>query len=360
MRHFHAVNAIRITVSSCNVAHKSVFNPIAMDFDTPEPVRALLLLSGGLDSQLAVCVLREQGIDVHAIVFKSPFFFIGAAKRAAAQLNLPLHIYDFSKDVISLLDNPPHGFGKCMNPCVDCHALMLRRAGDMLGEFGAKFLATGEVLNERPKSQKREALNIVATDSGHKGLILRPLSARLLPETIPEQKGWVDRSRLLDLEGRGRKRQFALAEKYGLKEYPTPASGCRLTEPNFCKRLHDLREHEGLDGVRSIKLLCYGRHFRLADRLKIVVGRNEHDNAVLEGRAELYDIVLKPHDVVGPTGLLPFTAGEEQIRQAAAICARYSDSRSGEPVRIRVRTARGVRLLEVDAACDDDVQRLMI
>ena len=325
-----------------------------------ERIRALALLSGGLDSQLAVCVLREQGIDVHGVFFESPFFDADGARAAADQLDIPLHIVNFSADIVSLLDRPKHGFGSCMNPCIDCHALMLRRAGEMLAEMGFHFLATGEVLNERPMSQNRGSLDIVGKESGYDDLILRPLSATLLPETKPERVGWVDRSRLRSLSGRGRKLQLALAERYGLKNFPAPAGGCRLTEPNFCKRLRDLKQHEGLQGVRSLQLLRCGRHFRLDPTVKLIVGRNEAENAVLEGGAELYDLVLKVEEVPGPSGVLPFTASEEQVLLGAAICVRYSDSGPGTPTSVRVRSSRDARKVSVLAADPDAVNSLMV
>ncbi len=324
-------------------------------------VRALSLLSGGLDSRLAVCVLKEQGVEVQGVVFESPFFCSDAAKAAAVQLGIVLHLVDFTRDILSLLDKPKHGFGSCMNPCIDCHALMLRRAGEMLEEKGCHFLCTGEVLNERPMSQNRQAMTCVAKESGYEDLILRPLSAWLLSETLPEREGWVDRKRLLGIQGRGRKIQFDLAEKYQLKDYPNPAGGCRLTEPNFCKRLKDLKDHEGLDGVRSLTLLRYGRHFRLADNMKLIIGRDAHDNAFLEGAAELYDLVLKVEKIPGPTCLLPFTATREQISQAAAICARYSDCASDtEPVLVRVKSSRCVSYIESIPADKDEVERLRV
>lgn len=321
-----------------------------LTLETRERVRALVLLSGGLDSRLAVCVLRAQGIDVHGVVFDSPFFSLAAARAGARQLDIPLHVVDFTADIVALLGHPPHGFGSCMNPCVDCHARMIRRAGQMMEQEGFQFLATGEVLNERPMSQNRRSLDVVAADSGYADWLVRPLSAALLPETRAEREGYVDRAGLLGLEGRSRKPQFELARQYGLKEYPSPAGGCRLTEPNFCKRLHDLKEHEGLAGVRNLVLLRHGRHFRLADDVKLIVGRNENDNAVIEGSAELYDIVLNVEDVPGPTGLMPFTARDEQVRLGCEICARYSDAAPGEPVRIRVRSARGSDRMTVAAA----------
>lgn len=331
-----------------------------MDGMEPERIRALALLSGGLDSRLAVCLLKQQGIDVQGIVFKSPFFEIGEAVKGAEQLDISLHVHDFSKDIIELLDNPKHGFGSCMNPCVDCHARMLKRAGEFAEDTGCRFLVTGEVLNERPKSQNRRSLDIVAEESGYRPIILRPLSAKLLPATEPELKGWVDRECLEGIQGRSRKRQFQLAETFGLREFPSPAGGCRLTEPNFSRRLLDLKEHEGLQGIRSIRLLRVGRHFRLSTALKLIVGRNERDNAVIEGAAELYDLVLKPEDVPGPTGLLPFTASKEEVRLSAAICARYSDAPRDGDVRIRVRSPRNVDRLDVVPVKPEEIEVLRI
>ena len=228
-----------------------------------DKVGVLCLLSGGLDSQLAVCVLKDQGLDVHAVAFDSPFYNIEPARKAAKALSIPLHVVDFTDEIVGLLKAPPHGFGKRLNPCIDCHANMLRRAGEMLEELGLMFLATGEVLNERPMSQNRRSLQVVAEDSQHADLVLRPLSAQLLEPTRPEREGWVDRSRLLALNGRGRKPQFQLAKDYGLEEYPTPAGGCRLTEPHFTHRLQDLKDRDLLDDRRDLMLLRWGRHFRI-------------------------------------------------------------------------------------------------
>jgi len=323
-------------------------------------VRALILMSGGLDSLLAVCLLRQQGIDVHAVVFESPFFDSGAARRASVTLDIPLRAIDFTGEIVALLHEAKHGFGSCMNPCIDCHAHMLRRAGQLMEEEGFDFLCTGEVLNERPMSQSRKSMDIVARDSGYEGKVLRPLSARLLPPTEAEKLGWVDREALGAISGRSRKPQLAMAVQYGLTDIPTPAGGCRLTEPNFCRRLQDLKEHEGLHGVRSIRLLRFGRHFRLSENLKLIVGRNEKDNAVLEGCAELYDLVLKTEDVPGPTGLLPFTAQEADVELAASICARYSDALPGERVTIRVRSPRDSRRIHALAADPAGIESLRV
>jgi len=333
---------------------------VQITLEDNEPIRALCLLSGGLDSQLAVCVLRDQGIVVHGVFFESPFFDTRTARTAGDALGIPLHVVDFTADIVSILNAPHFGFGSCMNPCLDCHARMLARAGELLDEQGFHFLATGEVLNERPMSQTRRGLDVVASHSGRQDLIVRPLSAGLLPETEPERRGWVDRSRLLRLQGRGRKNQMRLAEQYGLKNYPSPAGGCRLTEPNFSRRLKDLKEHEGLNGVRSIELLRVGRHFRISDNVKAVVGRNEADNAAIEGLAELYDLLLTTEGMPGPTVLLPMTADRDAVSLGAAICARYADCPGGEQVNVRIRSSREVRHVSVKPAVEEEVARFRI
>ncbi|HAS83497.1 MAG TPA: tRNA 4-thiouridine(8) synthase ThiI [Verrucomicrobia bacterium] len=299
---------------------------------------ALGLLSGGLDSQLAVRVLQQQGIAVRTIVFDSPFYDVSAAIKAASALQVPLRIYDFTDDIIALVQNPPHGLGKCMNPCIDCHARMLRRAGELLAAEGCRFLFTGEVLNERPMSQTRRAMGIVAEESEYADLVLRPLSAKLLPPTKPEIAGWVDRMQLLELNGRRRSEQFALAKAYGLQSYPSPAGGCLLTEPNFCVRLKELRQHEGLDDRRLVRLLRVGRHFRLSTGHKCIVGRDEADNAKLSAQRAAEDVeLILPDDRPGPTGMLVGPAPEQALREAAAITTFYAKCPPGEPAALVVR-----------------------
>jgi tRNA U34 2-thiouridine synthase MnmA/TrmU len=195
------------------------------------------LLSGGLDSILAICVLREQNIRIEAVAFITPFFGPGNAQKAVKMLNVPLHVVDITDVHLQMLKKPKHGYGSGMNPCIDCHALMFREAGKLMQQWGADFLFSGEVLGERPMSQNKQSLRVVARDSGFEEYIIRPLSAKLLPITKPEHEGKVDRERLLDIQGRSRKRQMELAKQYGITEYPEPAGGCRLTEPNFSKRL---------------------------------------------------------------------------------------------------------------------------
>jgi len=316
--------------------------------------RALCLLSGGLDSQLAVCVLREQGVEPHGIAFESPFFGSKSALKAAAKLGIPLHVEDFTGDILELLRDPPHGFGSCMNPCIDCHARMLRRAGRLMEKLGLDFLATGEVLDERPMSQNRTSLEIVARDSQYGELVLRPLSARLLPETRPEREGLVDRARLLSLRGRSRKPQIALAAKYGLSDYPTPAGGCLLTDPGFSRRLRDLMSHEPNPSLADMSFLKIGRHFRLGRRTKLVLGRNMSENEIIEREAGTRPL-LKVESFPGPIGVVCGEVSDELVRTAAGLCVRYSDAPRGQKAMVRVRSGDSFRIIEAEAAAESSL-----
>ena len=204
--------------------------------------KALVLLSGGLDSVLAVELLRRCGLDVTGITFTTPFFGSAKAEKAADMLGIELLVADITSIHMKILKEPRFGYGRNLNPCIDCHTLMVKVAFEAMPEAGADFVATGEVLGERPKSQNRQALELVARFSGAEDLLLRPLSAKLLPETRPETEGWVERDCLLDLSGRSRKRQMELAEEWGIEEYETPAGGCLLTDAGFSARLHALTQ----------------------------------------------------------------------------------------------------------------------
>lgn len=314
----------------------------------PRKGRGLCLLSGGLDSQLTICVLRDQGLHVEAVVFASPFFKIEAAKRAAEKLNVALHIVSFTQDILGLVSHPPHGFGGGLNPCIDCHARMIRRAGELMAEKGFDFVATGEVLNQRPMSQNRRSLGIVEQDSALSGRLLRPLSALLLEPTVPELEGVVDRTRLLGLNGRSRKPQMELAKQFGLVEYPSPAGGCLLTEKGFCRKLADMKANEGLGDERLVWLLLCGRHFRLPGGAKCVAGRDSRDNATLKRSCREGDILLHTVDVPGPTVLIPCGAGDEDVAWAVKLCAAYGDH--GERTEVIVRVLRGQQSEERSAA----------
>ncbi|MBC7350358.1 MAG: tRNA 4-thiouridine(8) synthase ThiI [Candidatus Aminicenantes bacterium] len=279
--------------------------------------RALLLFSGGLDSVLAGKVLEEQGIEVVGLTFRSQFFGAAEAIRAAKELGWPLLLADISQEQIELVEKPKYGYGRRLNPCIDCHGQMARIAGRLLEKYQADFVATGEVLGERPKSQNRQALAIVEKLSGIKGLVLRPLSARLLAPTIPEEKNLVDREKLLDIYGRSRKRQLELAEKYGLREFPTPAGGCLLTDPVFSTRLRQLMEWRGKLRAEDISLIKTGRVFFEADGL-IVVSRNERENEKIAGLADESDILATTAGVKGPLAVVRLKQAGEPLGKDSA------------------------------------------
>ena len=263
-------------------------------------MKALAVFSGGLDSMLAAELIRSQGIDVLGLFFETPFFTSTRARRSAEVNRLPLKVIDLTEPHLEVVRNPRHGYGENMNPCIDCHALMLREAGDRLTGEGADFIITGEVLGQRPMSQNLRALSTVASWSGYQGLVLRPLSAKLLLPTVPEEKGWVDRDTLMGFSGRSRKPQMELARTFHITEYPSPAGGCLLTDPIFSRRLRDLLSSTPRCDVREIELLKVGRHFRFGQKTKAVVGRNKKENEEILSLAGEMDLVIKVDSVPGP------------------------------------------------------------
>ncbi|MBW2286046.1 MAG: hypothetical protein JRF65_15790 [Deltaproteobacteria bacterium] len=263
--------------------------------------KALCVFSGGLDSMLAAELLRVQGLDVLALFFETPFFKSKKAAQSARAMNLPFEVVDIAERHLEMVKRPKHGYGAHMNPCIDCHALMVRIAVEIMGREGADFIVTGEVLGQRPMSQNRRSLDLVAAESGVGGLLLRPLSAKRLPPTIPEEKGWVERERLMDFEGRSRKPQMALAEKLGIRDYPSPAGGCLLTEKAFSMRLKDLFAVRGDPEIRELELLKLGRYFRIGPESRLVVGRNKRENESIEALYRDTDALLYCRGIPGPT-----------------------------------------------------------
>jgi tRNA-specific 2-thiouridylase len=306
--------------------------------------KAIALLSGGLDSTLAVLLLRRQGIDVTAVTFLTHFGCdITDSSSCSQDASLNALKYGFevklchlAEEFISIVKNPRYGHGKNMNPCIDCRILMLRKAKELMELTGADFVATGEVLGQRPMSQRRETLPMMDREAGLKGLVLRPLSAKLLKPTVPETNGIVDREGLCDFRGRTRKPQMALAEEFGLTEYPAPAGGCLLTDPAYSHRLRELLGHDADPAMRDFHLLRVGRHFRLQSGLKAVVGRNKGENERIETLAEKGDYLLRVENVGSPVTLLSGGACPEDIETAASFCARYSDARHLPEVKVTV------------------------
>jgi tRNA U34 2-thiouridine synthase MnmA/TrmU len=294
--------------------------------------RAIALFSGGLDSLLAVKIIMGMDIEVEGITFETPFFSSQKARMAAKAIGLPLSVIDLTAPHLIMLKAPRYGYGKNMNPCIDCHTLMLKTAGAYMETAGADFILTGEVLGQRPMSQTRQSLHLVAKNSGYGGAILRPLSARLLPETKPERERIVDRTRLLAIQGRGRKTQMELARHYGIADYAPPAGGCLLTDPNFSRRLRDLFDHQPDCRVRDVDILKFGRHFRIPDGAKIIVGRNQNDNEAIQSLIAGNDVVIQLADVAGPTVLVPDGGSDEALAIAATLCVLYSGTSSASKV----------------------------
>jgi len=265
--------------------------------------KALVLMSGGLDSMLAARILMEQGIKVTGLTFISNFFGAVQSRKTVKVLGIELIEYDFSEEHLKMVKNPKHGYGKNMNPCIDCHGLMVRKAYEIMKEKGFDFISTGEVLGQRPKSQNKSALGLVEKYGNLDGHLLRPLSAKLLAETKVEKEGLVDRKQLFDIEGRNRERQMKLAEKYGITEYPAPGGGCVLTYSEYSDKLKKMIEKWPECNNNDISLLRAGRIFWFNDIL-VVVGRHEEDNKNIEKLVKKNDLIFELKDETGPFVLL--------------------------------------------------------
>ncbi len=302
---------------------------------------AIALFSGGLDSVLAILLMRRQGIRVTALRFESDCNSYRSPETShldvlAERFGFDLRIVHLGQRFIEIVEHPSFGRGDNMNPCLDCRILMLREAADYMNKVGADFIISGEVLGQRPFSQLKDRLNLVANHSNLKGLLLRPLSARLLPPTKPEIDGLVDREGLEAISGRGRRRQMELAGEFDLDEYPNPAGGCLLTDPGYSRRLEDLMAHSTGLTRDDVSLLRVGRHLRLDKKTKLVVGRNEEDNGRIALGKQDHHYLLEAIDVGSPLTLLIGNASPENIRNAAGITARYSSARDQSEVRVSV------------------------
>ena len=278
-------------------------------------IKAVGLLSGGLDSTLAAKVLLDQGIEIYAINFTSPFCTCTPKSAGCASVitaikqlgDIPLKRMFLGEDYFDIIKHPKHGHGKGLNPCIDCRIMKIRKSVEYMHEIGAKFLFTGEVLGQRPMSQYRRALEVIDKNSGVPGLILRPLSATLLDETIPEKEGWVDRSKLFDITGRSRKTQISMAADSGINDYPCPAGGCLLTDKLFSEKLKDYLAYTDKPEVKDITLLKVGRHFRQENGDKIIVARNEIECNTMEKICSETDFLLSPTNFPAPTVILQGT-----------------------------------------------------
>ncbi len=338
-----------------------------------EQIRALGLLSGGLDSTLAARVMQEQGIEVLGLHFSTGFCladrhrilgnrsnpdkpYRNEALRAGADLSVPIEIIDIKEEYLSrVVLSPKYGYGSGMNPCIDCRIFMLEKAKHIMDERGFHFVFTGEVLGQRPMSQRRTPIDDIADESTLGRLLLRPLCAKLLQPTIPEERGWVDRERLFDISGRSRKRQMALAEEFGIIDYPQPAGGCCfLPDENYARKLQDFLAHNGADvSTDDMMLLKVGRHFRLSEAVKMVVGRDEGENAYMnrfvDGRAQVW-----VDDFPSPLTLVEGSPSARDLETACQITARYSDGRGEPAVPVRWKIGDDEGQLTVVPLRDDD------
>ncbi|MCG6861624.1 MAG: tRNA (5-methylaminomethyl-2-thiouridylate)-methyltransferase [Chromatiaceae bacterium] len=338
--------------------------------------KAVALVSGGLDSMLAVRVVQEQGIHVEGLNFFTGFCVEGHThairkkdsakpKRnnalwVAERLGVKLHFVDVVEDYRDLVLNPKYGYGAHLNPCLDCKIFMVRRALEWMKKNGFDFIVTGEVIGQRPKSQRKQTMPIVQRDSGAEDLLLRPLCARHLPLTRPEREGWIDRTRLLDFSGRSRKPQMALAAKYGLDDYAQPAGGCCfLTDPQYSVKLTDLwssRPDRTYD-LDDIMLLKVGRHLRPSPRFKVIVAREEGEGRFLQGYRKRF-VSIKTLSHGGPEALIDGTPTDSDIELAARLVARYGQGRDSESVLIEVRDLSGyTRELRVPPLTPQEIPR---
>ena len=317
--------------------------------------KALALLSGGLDSTLAVKVMLEQGIAVEALNFTSPFCTCtgknagckSEAVRVAEEFGIPIKVLHKGAEYLEIIRNPRHGYGKGMNPCIDCRIYLLRKAKEYMASCGADFVITGEVLGQRPMSQRRDTLRVIERESGLEGLLLRPLSAKHFSPTIPEQEGWVDREKLLAIQGRSRKEQMQLADDLDVKNYPCPAGGCLLTEVSFVSKVRDVFDHSEQVNLRDCRLLKIGRHFRIGPLTKVLIGRNEADNQLLEGALQEGEVALRWNEGGSPLGVVTGVVDEGLVQTAARILLRYTKAEPSRDCMIKLLRNGGEELLQI-------------
>jgi len=322
--------------------------------------KCLALFSGGLDSLLAVKHMEKLGYTVIPIFFETPFFEATSALKVAQSNGIDLQVINVMPEYLDVLKNPRYGYGKNMNPCVDCHGFMFRKAAEMMQEYGADFLISGEVIGQRPKSQRKDSMNAVAKLSGVKDLLVRPLCQRFLADTLPIREGWVDKAELLDIQGRARYRQLELAKEYGVIEFQNPAGGCKLTDIKYSRKLKDLLVHDQIND-KNIKFLNYGRHFRLNENTRLVVGRNMEENEHLS-LITTDELVVKAVDYHGPLGIIckDGEVTENEIEMAARIVLRYNNKVERESEVGWGKNFALNNIIKVEKYTPEEVEDLMI
>ncbi|MDH3217552.1 MAG: hypothetical protein OEN01_14920 [Candidatus Krumholzibacteria bacterium] len=334
------------------------------------------LLSGGLDSAVATMLVRDAGADVECLHFFTGFCVTGHNSRVgrrdrpianhalqvAAEMGVRVEVLDVAEDYLPMVLEPKFGYGRNMNPCVDCRVFMLERAKQYMKKIGADFIFTGEVLGQRPKSQLKRSLRTIDSEIGLAGKLLRPLSARLLPPTEVESDGRVDRSKLLDIHGRGRKQQIALARKYGISQFMQPAGGCcLLTDKSYSEKLRDLVEQRNGDRlqVQDIFVLGVGRHFRFSPELKLIVGRDETESRFLGHYARDHWLVTVS-GFAGPTAIVMGKLAEDDICRMASVVARYSDGKHEPVVEVRFTLGGRARAVTTKPATEEFIDHYRV
>ena len=329
--------------------------------------KVVALLSGGLDSQLAVKMMQKQGFEVSAVAIKTPFcdFDCGRGcgfeiRERADDLNVNLKTVYLGDEYIEMLKHPKYGRGAGFNPCVDCRSMMFDAAKKHMEEIGADFIISGEVLGQRPMSQHKQALKTIEKESELEGKIVRPLSGRLLPKTDPEKDGLIKREDLGMIRGRTRRAQLDMAREFGIENPPNAGGGCLLTDPAFGLRAKDLFEHIETPTTNDIDLLKIGRHHRLDEKTKLVVGRNKEENEMIQALALPEDILLETRDYVGPTSILRGSTANEYLQLAASITLRYSDSPKAEKNYVKVIKNDSNQEIFVESAKEEDYIKIRI
>jgi len=293
--------------------------------------KAVALLSGGLDSTLAIRLMLEQGIEVYALNFLTVFCTCTSkgcthqATKVAEEFKIPIKVMNITKEYMEIVKNPKYPRGRNMNPCIDCRIFTFKKAREFMKEIEASFVITGEVLGQRPMSQRKQAILTIEKESGLEGLIVRPLSAKFFEPTIPEKERVIDREKLLGIQGRRRVEQIALAKEFNINDYPCPAGGCLLTDKGFSARIKDLFKYMPEYDISDLHLLKIGRHFRISDNLKFIVGRDSKENEKLMGLSKEGDFIFDALDIPSAVGLARGRVSEKGITAMASILARYSD-----------------------------------
>ena len=325
--------------------------------------KALVLLSGGLDSMLATRLMLDQAVEVEAVHFRTPFSGQNEpfVESFCKESGIKLHKIMLDDEFLEIVVAPKHGYGSQMNPCIDCRILELKKAKELAEKVKACFLVTGEVLGERPFSQRKDMMLHIEREADLEGKVLRPLSAKLLPETEPEKNGYVNSEKLHAIKGRRRTPQMTLAKELGIVEYPNPAGGCLLTEPRFADRLREHLEHEKRLTAMDTELLRIGRHFRISNT-KVIVGRNEEENKklLLAAKRDNDLSTLEVKDYMGPVTVLVGEASTETIEKASAITVRYSDAPKDASITLGYNGVNGKKNIETEAMSDSELRQFSV